>query len=127
MAEKFEAMVSLDIRNSRMKDFHDVWALSSAFAFDGPRLRQAIAACFERRTTPWQAEVPRALTPAFYQTPEMAARWQSYLVAGAVLSPPPGQFEVIGERVMDFLGPVRSSLVEGEAFTSTWEPGGPWR
>jgi Nucleotidyl transferase AbiEii toxin, Type IV TA system len=126
VAEKFEAMVSLDTRNSRMKDFHDVWALSSAFEFDGRALQQAIATCFERRGTPWQAEVPRALTPAFYQTREIEARWRSYLTAGAVLVRPPAQFEVIGERIIRFFGPVRSSLVEGASFTSTWEPGGPW-
>jgi Nucleotidyl transferase AbiEii toxin, Type IV TA system/Type I restriction enzyme R protein N terminus (HSDR_N) len=74
VAEKFETMVSLDTRNSRMKDFHDVWALSSAFAFDGRALQRAIAACFERRGTPLQAEVPRALTPAFYQTREIERR-----------------------------------------------------
>lgn len=72
VAEKFEAMVKLDTRNSRMKDFHDLWALAGAFAFDGARLRDAVAACFERRATPWTAEVPRPLTPVFYRTP---ARW----------------------------------------------------
>jgi len=127
VAEKFEAMVSLDTRNSRMKDFHDVWALSTGFAFGGPALQRAIAACFERRRTPWQAEVPRALTPAFYQTPEIEPRWRGYLAAGAVLVPPPAQFEVIGERIIRFLGPVRDSIVAGVSFTSAWEPGGPWR
>ena len=51
VAEKFEAMVSLDTRNSRMKDFHDVWALAGAFAFHGPSLRKAIARC-----RPWRAK-----------------------------------------------------------------------
>jgi hypothetical protein len=127
VAEKFEAMVSLDTRNSRMKDFHDIWALSTAFSFAGSALKEAIAACFERRGTPWRVEVPRALTPAFYQTPEIETRWRSYLAAGAVLVPPPAQFQVVGERIIRFLAPVRSSLVEGASFTSTWEPGGPWR
>ena len=127
VAEKFEAMVSLDTRNSRMKDFHDLWALSSVFAFDGPVLQQAIAACFERRRTPWHAEVPRVLTSAFYQMGEIEKRWRSYLTAGAVLVSPPAQFEVIGEQIIGFLGPIRSSLIEHASFTSTWEPGGPWR
>ncbi len=30
IAEKFEAMVQLGVRNSRMKDFHDIWALAGA-------------------------------------------------------------------------------------------------
>jgi hypothetical protein len=111
VAEKFEAMVSLDIRNSRMKDFHDVWALSTAFDFDGVRLEAAIAACFERRGTRWHEEVPRVLTPAFYRMPEMQARWRSYVEAGAVLVAPPAQFEAIGEEIIRFLTPVRMSIM----------------
>ena len=46
VAEKFEAIVQLGQQNSRMKDFHDVWALSETFGFDGSVLREAIRACF---------------------------------------------------------------------------------
>jgi hypothetical protein len=127
VAEKFEAMVKLDTRNSRMKDFHDIWALSTSFAFDGQVLRRAITACFDRRGTPWTREMPRALTPAFYEMAEIATRWRNYLAAGGVLVPPPAQFEIIGERIRDFLEPVRDSVVSGEDFTKRWTPGGPWR
>src|SRR5690606_12508439 len=40
VAEKFEAMVKLDTLNSRMKDFHDIWALSDSFEFDGETLQR---------------------------------------------------------------------------------------
>jgi len=126
VAEKFEAMVKLEARNSRMKDFHDIWALAGAFAFDGPSLQQAVAACFERRGTPWLGETPRALTTAFYQMPELETRWRNYLAAGAVLATPPSRFEDIGERIINFLGPVRNSIVSGEAFDAGWAPAGPW-
>lgn len=127
VAEKFEAMVKLDVSNSRMKDFHDVWALAGAFAFDGTALKHAVAACFERRGTPLTDERPRVLTPAFYEMPEHATRWRSYLAAGAVLVPPLAQFEVIGERIVAFLAPVRASIVERLEFERRWDPGGPWR
>lgn len=126
VAEKFHAMVTLDTRNSRMKDFHDVWALSGAFAFVGPDLRRAVSACFARRGTPWDAEIPRPLTPAFYQMPELQARWQGYLTAGAVLVAPPAQFDMIGERVIEFLGPLRSSIMSNDSFEQNWAPGGTW-
>ncbi|MGV8041216.1 MAG: nucleotidyl transferase AbiEii/AbiGii toxin family protein [Thermoanaerobaculaceae bacterium] len=127
VAEKLEAMVKLDTQNSRMKDFHDVWALAGAFGFDGAALQRAVAACFERRHTPWTAQTPRALTPAFYQMPELATRWRHYLAAGSVLIPPPTQFEDIGERIIAFLSPVRTSIVTGRLLTSQWAPRGPWR
>jgi hypothetical protein len=126
VAEKFEAMVSLDMRNSRMKDFHDVWALSSVFAFDGSSLQRSIAACFQRRRTPWSDELSRCLTSAFYQDAAMQSRWRNYLRAGAILIAPPSQFEGIGEGIISFVGPVRSSIVAVESFDNAWSPGGPW-
>lgn len=126
VAEKFEAMVKLDTLNSRMKDFHDIWALSDSFEFDGETLQRAVAACFERRGTPWTDEAPRVLTTAFYQAPELEARWRNYLAAGAVLVPPPAQFDTIGERIIGFLGPVRERILSRDNAAETWPPGGPW-
>ena len=126
VAEKFEAMVKLGITNSRMKDFHDVWALSDSFAFDGSVLRAAVIACFDRRRTEWSSEIPSALTPAFYDNPDLQVRWSAYLRSGSVLITPPTRFGVIGERIIQFLAPVRDSIVAGEVFQSGWSPGGPW-
>lgn len=126
VAEKFEAMVKLDLRNSRMKDFHDLWALASTFRFEGVVLQAAVAACFQRRGTPWTEEVPAPLTPAFYRRPELAARWAGYLAREAVLVPPPNRFEEIGEVVEAFLGPVRESLLLGRPMEQHWDPIGPW-
>ena len=126
IAEKFEAMVKLDILNSRMKDFHDVWALAGAFAFDAATLQRAIAACFERRGTPWSDESPRVLATAFYQAPEMETRWRNYLAAGAILVTPPAQFERIGGRIIEFLGPVRERILSGDHPAGVWPRGGPW-
>jgi hypothetical protein len=126
VAEKFEAMVSLDTRNSRMKDFHDVWALAGRFAFAGSTLQRAVAATFERRRTSWTDDLPRCLTSAFYDDPAMAPRWRSYLQSGAVMVAPPAQFERIGERIISFLGPVRSRIVAGEEIDHDWSPEGYW-
>jgi Nucleotidyl transferase AbiEii toxin, Type IV TA system len=126
VAEKFEAMVKLDANNSRMKDFHDIWALSGAFAFEGPALQRAIAACFERRETPLTDQAPRALTSAFYQLPNLQTRWRNYRAAGTILTPPPIQFEVVGEQISRFLEPVWRSIVMGAPFENAWPAGGPW-
>jgi predicted nucleotidyltransferase component of viral defense system len=49
IAEKLNAMVVLDIRNSRMKDFYDIWFMANTWTFEIATLRDAIRASFERR------------------------------------------------------------------------------
>lgn len=127
VAEKLHAMVVLETRNSRMRDFHDLWALAGALRFEGPALRRAVETCFDRRRTSWEAETPAALTTAFYEDENLQARWAAYLKGGAILEPPPRRFEHVGERVIGFMGPVRTSIIEGAPFERTWHEGGPWR
>lgn len=49
VAEKFEAIVSLGILNSRVKDYFDIWLLSEKFDFDFLLLKQSIMSTFQRR------------------------------------------------------------------------------
>jgi hypothetical protein len=44
-------MVDLELANTRMKDFYDVWMLSRKHPFEEQTLAEAIAATFERRRT----------------------------------------------------------------------------
>ena len=126
IAEKFESMVQLEIRNSRMKDFYDIWALSETFAFEGSELQQAVERCFERRGTSWTAEIPDALTPAFYTDEDLQSRWATYGRQSGLLNPPPIAFIDIGLRMHSFLGPVRAAILSNEPFASHWPAGGPW-
>jgi len=68
IAEKYEAMVSLGMANSRMKDFYDLWVLARDFGFDGSILARAIRSTFERRGTTLPAKAPLALTKSFRKT-----------------------------------------------------------
>ena len=49
IAEKLEAIVSLGITNSRMKDFFDLWVLTRQSELDPDILHQALIATFSRR------------------------------------------------------------------------------
>ena len=126
IAEKFESMVHLEIRNSRMKDFYDIWALSETFAFDGFELQQAVERCFERRGTSWTAEIPDALKPEFYSDINLRSRWSDYGRQGGLLKPPPAAFEDIGDRMRSFFGPVRDAILSNKTFAGHWPAGGPW-
>ena len=127
IAEKFETMVQLGTRNSRMKDFYDIWALSETFEFDGAALREAVERCFDRRGTAWSQTVPAALTPAFYSEAGLLGRWRAYGQDGQLLSSPPSAFVDIGTRLQLFMAPVRESILSGQPFEMHWPEGGPWR
>jgi hypothetical protein len=79
IAEKFQAMVSLGLANSRYKDFYDLWMLSQAYTFEDDRLARAIRATFERRRTEIPVIPPDALTPAFAGDPLKRQQWASYI------------------------------------------------
>ena len=127
VAEKFEAMVQLEWRNSRMKDFHDVWALSDQFPFDGKELREAIQDCFERRGTDWTSEIPVALTSAFYSDTDQNTWWSNYRRKKELMTPPPETFDIVGERMLKFLAPIRDSILADAPFHLHWPAGGPWQ
>lgn len=80
VAEKFEAMVKLGMANSRMKDFHDLRALSLLFTFDGEILAEAIKRTFERRKTalPIAAAPPLALTAEFFEDESKQRQWAAF-------------------------------------------------
>ena len=127
IAEKFEAMVQLGTRNSRMKDFYDIWALSENFVIDGIELQQAVALCFERRGTHLPAETPEALATAFYSNAGQQELWQAYGRRGELLRAPPDDFGEVGRRVQFFLGPVYDSILADETFDLRWPAAGPWQ
>jgi predicted nucleotidyltransferase component of viral defense system len=79
IAEKFNAMVVLDIRNSRMKDFYDIWFMANTWAFEMATLRNSILASFERRGLAIPQDVPFALTEEFLGDPQKKQQWNAFV------------------------------------------------
>ena len=78
IAEKLEAIVSLGIRNSRIKDFFDIDYLARTERFDGALLIEAVRRTFERRRTPIPAEPPIGLTLEFWSQPGREAQVKAF-------------------------------------------------
>lgn len=79
IAEKLHAMVVLDIRNSRMKDFYDIWFLARTQSFELATLIAALTATFERRRTPVPTALPFALTTAFLEDAGKIRQWSGFV------------------------------------------------
>jgi predicted nucleotidyltransferase component of viral defense system len=94
-AEKLEAIVSLGMANSRMKDFFDLRALAREGVLDPQLLGDAIAATFHRRGTAVSEDVPLGLSDEFAHDAAKRAQWKAFL--GKNRLDAPTLDEVIGE------------------------------
>lgn len=79
IAEKFEAIVSLGIANSRMKDFFDLWVLTRHSALDAVILRRAVTATFMRRGTPLPTAAPVGLSDEFAADATKQTQWRAFV------------------------------------------------
>ena len=126
VAEKYEAIVSLGMLNSRMKDFYDLWVLASSFPFGGKALAAAIAATFDWRGTALPEVTPVGLSDEFAGDRGKQQQWQAFERRGRPALPPPALADVVGS-IRDFLVPPTEALRQGETFDEQWPEGGPWR
>lgn len=122
VAEKYEAMVSLGIANSRMKDFYDLWTLAKDYEFDGALLAKAIRSTFERRETMIPTDLPVALTEDFALDRGKQAQWRAFIGKGKLLVAAPPLVDVI-ETLRSFLWPVTQALKLPTPFAKKWERG----
>jgi predicted nucleotidyltransferase component of viral defense system len=125
IAEKFEAMVKLDILNSRMKDFYDIWFILRQFDFEGSILSKAISKTFSTRGTNIQSE-PVALTNSFAEDAGKAAQWRGFVRKNRLVDVPQNLVEVVA-AIATFLTPIVEQLAAGRVFKGTWKAPGPWR
>lgn len=123
IAEKTHAMIDKGLRNSRMKDFYDLWLLSQHYAFSGERLTLAIGSTFKEKQLP-VPERALPLEPVFGDNQEKQMQWRAFVRKGDLLAP---DFPEIVAILHDFLSPPLQAIREEKPFEASWLPGGPWR
>ena len=126
IAEKFEALVILDMANTRLKDFLDIWMLAHGRSFEGPVLAEAIEATFQRRRTPLPTETPVGLTQAFAEAQDKKTQWASYVKKSRVHGDVPTLTDAT-TLLSGFLMPVVEAIHAKVEFSLIWLPGGPWK
>lgn len=124
IAEKFETMVKLGLKNSRMKDFLDIWALSRQFSFQGRILSEALRSIFLNRNTPLASQ-PFALTEAFAYSNEKQTQWKVFLRQNQIDHAPQHLSNII-HQLNVFLVPMLETIVSQQVFDKMWTPPGPW-
>lgn len=125
IAEKFHAMVVLDIRNSRMKDFYDLWFIANTWTFDMASLRKAIFASFARRGSAVPAEVPFALTDSFLNDPQKKQQWNAFVRRLGLGATAPS-LEAVGAVLRTFLLPCIHEQTGPQTDQKSWTPRRTW-
>ncbi|WP_346206664.1 nucleotidyl transferase AbiEii/AbiGii toxin family protein [Caldifermentibacillus hisashii] len=117
IAEKFEAMISLSVANSRMKDFYDIFTLLSTENFDGRVLWEAIFETFQRRRTNLEKEHP-VFSPSFAEDEIRIKQWKAFLQRTGIKEDL--QFPFVMEKIRDFLFPVYDSILKEDEYWKMW-------
>ena len=125
IAEELNAMVVLDIRNSRMKDFYDIWFMANTWNFEMATLRDAIRASFERRGVGIPQDVPFALTEEFLGDPQKTRQWNAFVSRLYPGSASP-TLEEVGVLLRAFLLPCILSVSAAESTADYWTPSLHW-
>ena len=122
IAENFQAIVALDTTNTRIKDFYDIWTLSRTLEFEGAVLARAIAATFNRRSTPLPREAPAALTEKFSEDAGKQALWKAFLRKARLDADNKTLADVVKD-LDEFLLPPSIVAATAEPFTKKWRLG----
>jgi predicted nucleotidyltransferase component of viral defense system len=117
IAEKFEAMISLSVANSRMKDFYDIFILLSTENFDGRVLWEAIFETFQRRGTNLEKDHP-VFSPSFIEDVNRIKQWKAFLRRIGLTEEL--EFPFVMERIKDFLFPVYKSIIKEDEYLKMW-------
>jgi hypothetical protein len=79
VAEKFEAIVSLGLPNSRMKDYYDLYILIHDENIHVESVCRAVLRTFKRRKTDLPQLCPIGLSETFFNDKTKIAQWRGFL------------------------------------------------
>ncbi|MBU2445245.1 MAG: nucleotidyl transferase AbiEii/AbiGii toxin family protein [Bacteroidetes bacterium] len=103
IAEKFEAMVSINQATSRMKDFYDVMFFASDYKFNKRVLKEAIIATFKNRNTDYDTK-SLIFGNDFKKNPQKQQYWLAFLKRNKLNANE--DFAFVVEKIQTFIEPI---------------------
>jgi predicted nucleotidyltransferase component of viral defense system len=118
IAEKFEAMITLSVANSRMKDFYDIYTLLDRESFDGRILMEAIFETIQRRGTHLESDHP-VFSDSFAVDSARVRQWYAFLKRTGIEETLP--FDKVMTKLRAFLEPIYLHVLKEEEFFGEWD------
>ncbi len=117
LAEKVQAMTVLEMANSRMKDFYDVWQLIEHFEFDGKVVQAAIEKTFANRNTTLPQEDHIIFSSAFLES--KLVQWNAFIRKLKIENAT--EMGEILNAIKTFLVPLLNASQQGMVFDKRWD------
>lgn len=117
IAEKLDAIITLMELTGRMKDFYDIYYLSSTFGFEGRKLQEAIYETLSNRATPYERNSVSNIG-RLTQDVNIQKRWGNFCsrVLGNDLS-----FELVVQAILALVEEPFKAIVEEREFFGDWD------
>lgn len=104
VAEKVHTMLQLELLNSRMKDFYDVWLLIKEKQIDQHLLTEAIVSTFTARNLTINMN-SMIFSDTFIQHPDKHVQWAAFCRKKGIKNTPI-EFSQVASDVLSFLEPI---------------------
>jgi len=114
IAEKFEAIVSLQLQTSRMKDFYDVLFFAEKYKFKKELLFEAFSTTFNRRSTDL-AMSEKIFENKFKNEERFQNLWYAFLQSNKLESDK--AFSEVASKIQSFIQPIFDSKTK-----NNWNP-----
>ncbi|MCE5270102.1 nucleotidyl transferase AbiEii/AbiGii toxin family protein [bacterium] len=126
IAEKLDAIIVLGLRNSRMKDYYDLWTLVCNFEFGSKTLIEAIRATLVKRGRKLPESLPAGLGEQFAADSSKRTQWKAF-IERAIPGRPVLELADVFHRLREFLE-IPLCALTGDSFADWhWPPAGPWK
>ena len=119
VAEKFHALATRGITDSRLKDYYDLWLIAETFELERGPLAAAVRRTFARRATVLPQEKPTAFSEAYVET--WGGQWRTFLTRERMAAAPEQLATVVAD-LERFLLP----LIEEAEGDWHWTPRAGW-
>jgi len=118
IAEKFEAIVSLQLQTSRMKDFYDILFFAEHYNFKKETLIQAITTTFANRST--ELELSKAIfEDRFKKNDRFQNLWKAFLDRNKLENDK--TFSEVVSQIQSFIQPVFDSKTKNNWNPEKWK------
>lgn len=118
IAEKFEAIVSLQLQSSRMKDFYDVLFFAEQYEFKKDLLHKALLATFNHRSTVIEARA-MIFDDKFKLNEQLQKLWLAFLERSKLVSV--NSFSEAITKIQSFIEPVFDKYTKANWNPQEWK------